>query len=139
MFLHHQNHYYFDFDKIHQLFGRILNLLFSFLLFSSILFSTLSPSLLYFFLRSPLFFEIQTTTTPSFFFMYYITYFSLLENPKNKISLFVLIMLSKYIINQNEDHLLDKFTDKCYGNEISMLDIKKEMWNSKKKITFYRP
>lgn len=76
----------------------------------------------------------------SIFFLYYMTYMKILLKSKDaKYNQLLIIMLSRYLVNQEESDLFEKFTSKCYGNEKSMLDIRKENWDSRKKIMFYRP
>ncbi len=76
----------------------------------------------------------------SIFFLYYMTYMKLLVEPDQKqINEVLIIMLSKYLINKDEFDLIETFTSRCYGNEKSMLEIRKENWDMNKKVMFYRP
>lgn len=79
----------------------------------------------------------------SIFFLYYITYFKILlqsnDKIKNKIYNLTLILLSKVLLNENEDRLLEIFTEKCYGEQKTLSAVKRSIWDNNKKIMYYRP
>lgn len=78
----------------------------------------------------------------SIYFLFYIYYFKRLlkgttKCPQIDNTLFMLQRLTYDTENLSE--LLPLFTENCYGIEKTMSIIKKNIWDDKKKILFYRP
>jgi hypothetical protein len=78
----------------------------------------------------------------SVYFLFYIYYFKRLLKGTTKCPQIdnTLIMLQRLTYDtENLSELLPLFTENCYGIEKTMSAIKKNIWDDKKKILFYRP
>jgi hypothetical protein len=78
----------------------------------------------------------------SVYFLFYIYYFKRLLKGTTRCPQIdnILIILQKITYDtENLSELLPLFTENCYGIEKTMSAIKKNIWDDRKKILFYRP